>query len=738
MNSVRLKSPFIKFDSGNIKYNETLRSEARFLQKLSEINEFHAENLKVSANEMRQKSSKGSSKLSPEDTVRITVSSNENLPPGKSPRNEAREIQLTVKSTSVSCLRGNNISASTAVLKVHSKTNLKKKALRSRKHPGANINSERDGLSTLTGNSLNGNDNVLEESGESDVNLEALIPIKRRKRISSSDKKKRNQSSSNTSRSAEDGAIGDSLFCCPFELVEIYSVQKDRPLDFGRQLSNINRERDSIRTFPKEGGESSESATLEECICPFPGIRSSKIKEEILAMDADTKCMQQSDYKASAATFLNNETSVEPTRDRRDPNSVKVEVDLTKTNQTTQLYDLSDVGNTFEPGTEQYEAHKKLNFTLTSEKSWEPNLRKKQEKTDEKIYLSRSEEPKGSLRCHAKEVHPSSTIRNNSPLSGFGESYTQSDEALSSTCKKPVNDVASVKMFVENEDLIGAEKRDEKVQSQDADLSNENSNLLNRDSLGSSESGFSKSLDSKRSGISSSESDSPSLEDTVINLQEKKPKSGSKSSENESLRKKKIQVIIAKQRNEMNNANLEAITDSEIGSSDEDTRLSKVDDTEESQHRVPEKKTTRIEIKNPKSGITKCETERTMFNYEDIKICQVLMKIHAHLSCDWQKMECIRMKLRGADPIASIGSVITLQLLDKTIARCKSYIHGSNDSFKAESEITKLLSKYVVQLVKAVNKNKLAVEEQVRHISRAQPKFSQEQDLNKRVSFNIQ
>lgn len=668
MNSAWLKSPFIKFDSSNIRYNETLRSEARFLRKLSRINEFHVENLKLSANERQQKSSKGTSKLSPENTVRITVSSNENLPPGKSPRNEAREIHLTVKSRSVSCLRGNNISASTAALKIHSKTNLKKKVLRSSKHPDANINSEKDRLSTPAGNSLNGNDNVLEENGESDVNLEALIPIKRTKRISSSNKKKKTQSSSHTSRSAEDGTIGDSLCYCPFELVEIYSVQQERPLDFDRQVSNINRKRDFIRTIPKEGGESSESAILEECICPFPGIRSSKIKEEIRAIDADTKCMQQSGYKASAATLLNNETSVEPTRDRRDPNSVKVEVDLTKTNQTTHFYDLSDVGNRFEPGIEQYEAHKKFNFTSTSEESWKPNLRKKHEETDEKIYLKRSQERESCLRCH-----PSSTIRNNPPVSSFGKSCTKSDEALLSTCKKSVNDVASVKMFVENEDLIATEKKDEKVQGQDADSPNKN-NLINRDSIGSSESGISRSLDSKRSGTSSSESGSPSLEDTVVNLQEKKPNSGSKNSDNESLRKKKIQVIIAKRRNKKNNGNVEATTDNEIGSCDEDTRMSKVDDTEEGQHRVPEKKMTGIEIEESKSGIAKRETERTLFNYEDIKICKVLMKIHAHLSCDWQKMECIRMKLRGAVPIDSIGSVITLQLLDKTIARCGKHI----------------------------------------------------------------
>lgn len=46
------------------------------------------------------------------------------------------------------------------------------------------------------------------------------------------------------------------------------------------------------------------------------------------------------------------------------------------------------------------------------------------------------------------------------------------------------------------------------------------------------------------------------------------------------------------------------------------------------------------------------------------------------------------------------------------IYRCKSYIHGANDSYKAETEITNILLHHVIELVKIMQINKTTLENQ--------------------------
>lgn len=48
--------------------------------------------------------------------------------------------------------------------------------------------------------------------------------------------------------------------------------------------------------------------------------------------------------------------------------------------------------------------------------------------------------------------------------------------------------------------------------------------------------------------------------------------------------------------------------------------------------------------------------------------------------------------------------------------RCKSYIHGSSDSYEAELEIAKHLSKYIIELMRIVNVNKATLEDQGSYI----------------------
>lgn len=51
-------------------------------------------------------------------------------------------------------------------------------------------------------------------------------------------------------------------------------------------------------------------------------------------------------------------------------------------------------------------------------------------------------------------------------------------------------------------------------------------------------------------------------------------------------------------------------------------------------------------------------------------------------------------------------------ILKIIIYRCKSYIHGANDSYKAETEITNILLHHVIELVKIMQINKTTLENQ--------------------------
>ncbi|CAD1474937.1 unnamed protein product, partial [Heterotrigona itama] len=119
-----------------------------------------------------------------------------------------------------------------------------------------------------------------------------------------------------------------------------------------------------------------------------------------------------------------------------------------------------------------------------------------------------------------------------------------------------------------------------------------------------------------------------------------------------------------------------------------------------------------VEINDAKHETAMRESRRIGINYKDLNVCKMLTKIHERLTSDWQRMEQLRMKLQISVSVELVNPMMMLQLLDKTIARCKSYIHGSNNSYETELQMAKLLSKYVVELVKIVKINRKSLEDQ--------------------------
>ncbi|XP_043524464.1 uncharacterized protein LOC122536288 [Frieseomelitta varia] len=119
------------------------------------------------------------------------------------------------------------------------------------------------------------------------------------------------------------------------------------------------------------------------------------------------------------------------------------------------------------------------------------------------------------------------------------------------------------------------------------------------------------------------------------------------------------------------------------------------------------------------------ESRRIGINYESLNVCKVLTKIHERLTIDWQRMEQLRTKLQIPVSAELANPIIMLQLLDKTIARCKSYIHRSNNSHETELEMAKLLSKHVIELVEVVKVNRKCLEGQERRVNQMQSELVQ-------------
>ncbi|XP_043261971.1 uncharacterized protein LOC122402878 [Colletes gigas] len=307
---------------------------------------------------------------------------------------------------------------------------------------------------------------------------------------------------------------------------------------------------------------------------------------------------------------------------------------------------------------------------------------------------------RGKIDRSSKQLETNKNV--NSVRSGLKRK--EEEKMANDVSKKTLEDPRTIED--ENQSVVSSSSRESNVFNSDTHYEN---------SVSSSGSGISKlMIDSDRSSTyERSESDVSSMENTVIDLREKKSNSERK---NVNTDENNTKIIIDKREIEKN-----GIVDSnKIGSCNEDSRISEI-----TKDRGFEKGS-RFAMKD--SG------DRNRLNVNgDVKICKLLMEIHEHLSSDWQRMECIRAKQDGGVSVDSLCSKMTLQLLNSTIERCKSYIYGSSNSHKAELKITKLFSKHVIQLVNAVNQNKLIIEEHERQLNSMQSKeIVREQGGNKK------
>nr|XP_033342104.1 uncharacterized protein LOC117229626 [Megalopta genalis] len=200
MNSVWLTSPFVQFDTENLIYNETLCSEAHFLNKFSR-DKYKTEQQSSSTNNDRH----GNFDILPDYPAKSNLFA-------KKPE-QIEEIEENVTIT-VNARRETANSVITGALKIDSKISLRKAEPRS----------------TL-----------------SETNLHS-----------------REDQWARACKTTESRTIGDPLLSCPFELVQIYPGNKENISDLGRTFSDVSREGSSMICFPKEDPKSSKPAAIEE------------------------------------------------------------------------------------------------------------------------------------------------------------------------------------------------------------------------------------------------------------------------------------------------------------------------------------------------------------------------------------------------------------------------------------------------------------------------------------------
>ncbi|XP_043583405.1 uncharacterized protein LOC122568106 [Bombus pyrosoma] len=206
----------------------------------------------------------------------------------------------------------------------------------------------------------------------------------------------------------------------------------------------------------------------------------------------------------------------------------------------------------------------------------------------------------------------------------------------------------------------------------------------------------------------------------------------------DSSKENKLKTIAEKQENQKSNdTDKDVIVGDKNLSCSETVPSSIINDKniEERDSADFDKEITGIAINDNNHEIAMRESKRDSIDYEDMNVCKMLTKIHERLTSNWQRMERLRMKLQVSISIESVNPTAMLQLLDKTITRCKSYIHGSNDSHEAELQMTNLLAKYVVEMIKIVKINRTTLESQERRVDQMQLELLQGHHINKKRSI---
>lgn len=234
-------------NDNNSTQNEALFYEAHMLREILRINELMMK--QASLNEEFY----GNTKVSPKScTKNCSTSTNRNNCSVEKFVDETHEIHFQMTSKSVSSLQGEDVSSSTTVFKIDSKTSFKKTASGSNQFSEP-VNSSRKVTSPKY--SLNKGNQPFEASVEINVGLGLLDPTTQNNCVGSS-LEEEDKVSSKRIRNVEGRAIGDTLFSYPLELVEIFSNKKGRSSEnnFDTGL-DINQQMCSMRVLPNEDNE---------------------------------------------------------------------------------------------------------------------------------------------------------------------------------------------------------------------------------------------------------------------------------------------------------------------------------------------------------------------------------------------------------------------------------------------------------------------------------------------------
>ncbi|XP_076640650.1 uncharacterized protein LOC143352208 [Halictus rubicundus] len=589
MNSVWLTSPFVKFNTDNLIYNETLCTETHFLNKFArdKYNERQG-NFAVVSN----------------------CSSKSNLLSQEGAQDENIEENFTVTANGASCLK---IDSKIASKKTKSRSTLSERSLHSHK----------------VASSSNATDEASNKIHEADNIGTELSSSKRTKSINYSSKKTKGQLSANDT--TENNTKND-LLNSPFELVQIYPGNKENISDLERTFSDVSREESSLTNLPKENK------------------KSSRVPEDDAPPLSTLKCGQGDEA-------CEHHCLIETASNEQCRNESKAVEDIEEKNETFKLSIVRDT-----------------DFTASSDDSEKsclsPRGKKRLSSARSRKVLKRTEELMNYLDHDTKKMDCDFAIANDSEY----------DETIPFVCK-------SERTLME--DLIGMkEDREDNVISSSLEADMCSADVFDKYPNESNENNVAKSRCDPFTVANSSNTDLFQRNSTGISVNERKL-----GSHMESINLKQFETR-EEGKNILNKIETMRVNAKQNGG-----------------NRTSERKITEYAIDDANNGIIE-NSEQFDLDYGNIKICNLLSKIHEQLYTNFQKMESIWILLQDTSPIDSVRSAMPLRLLVRIISRCKSYIHDSHDSYKAESKIAKSLLSLVIDLAKAVDQNKLVLEKQ--------------------------
>ncbi|XP_017761963.1 PREDICTED: uncharacterized protein LOC108552076 [Eufriesea mexicana] len=764
----------------NCTQNGELLYEAHMLQEILKINELLTKQAYLNNEELRS-----NTKVSPKNCTKTSM--NQDSRYAKRFNDETHETHFEMTSNSVLSLQGVNISSSITVIKMHSKTTLKKTESKSSKFSEADASSRKS--LTPSKHSSNKNNDGSKLNVEIDDELGILDLSSQNKCVSSTLKGKGTKILPTRTRNVEDRDIGVAPFSCPFELVEIYSSNKGRSSknDLCLDFVDINDETNSTRVIPKE----------DNCVInstPIADFMKNDIMEfnEAKALDKaliSTMNETEANSDANLITIFEANEKMYTKRNMEEING-KVDIKRSDASRETQKYNRKELDDSsiYENDIEKSKlqesciginnsdiienkhflkrtAHANNIVSTNKDKNLSTTRKGNDFKECQNIDLipclaeamKNNDTPLIKKKCSLKLddlINNTLTNEQKEEILAIKDNYeeghrdvdsissrelninnTQNSFTKNNSCTTKNTDILNIDKHkiistkIEKSSLSLFEEEDYEIKCQNVvNLNNSHqssvsdNNTFNQSSIRSSESKSNISETTFQNGTDAFRNSNSILSLRNINHLIKGKSSYEKKDMNMESTNDKIKIIIEKRENKENDINMDAIGDNSNHSCNENIPLSIIKNKRGENQNSREfcNDITRLKIRDVRNGITTRESIQNSINYEDINVCKMLTKIHEELTCDWHKMERLQMKLQLTVTVESVNSMMMLQLLDKTIARCKSYIHGSNDCYEAELEIAKLLSKYIVELTRIVKVNKATLEDQERRVDQRQ------------------